>query len=105
MLWQGQKESNPQPTDLESATLPIELYPYNVCNYIKRLARLSSGVFTNICSKYPTNLITVEDISLIAEITNIIDKLRKDYARFSKVFIPTFKPLQGNKTIEPFIFE
>jgi hypothetical protein len=27
IIWQGQKDLNPQPTDLESATLPIELYP------------------------------------------------------------------------------
>ena len=27
--WQGQKDLNPQPTVLETATLPIELYPYN----------------------------------------------------------------------------
>ena len=27
-FWQGQKESNPQPTVLETATLPVELYPY-----------------------------------------------------------------------------
>ena len=26
--WQGQKDLNPQPTVLETATLPIELYPY-----------------------------------------------------------------------------
>ncbi len=26
-LWQGWQGSNPQPTDLESATLPIELHP------------------------------------------------------------------------------
>ena len=25
--WQGQKESNPQPTVLETVALPIELYP------------------------------------------------------------------------------
>lgn len=28
MLWQGHNDSNAEPTDLESATLPIELYPY-----------------------------------------------------------------------------
>ena len=28
-FWQGQKDLNPQPTVLETATLPIELYPYN----------------------------------------------------------------------------
>ena len=27
-FWQGQKDSNPQPTVLETATLPVELYPY-----------------------------------------------------------------------------
>ena len=29
VFWQGQQESNPQPTVLETATLPIELYPYD----------------------------------------------------------------------------
>ena len=28
-FWQGQKDSNPQPTVLETATLPVELYPYD----------------------------------------------------------------------------
>ena len=28
--WQGQQDLNPQPTVLETATLPIELYPYNM---------------------------------------------------------------------------
>ena len=27
IIWQGQKDLNPQPTVLETATLPIELYP------------------------------------------------------------------------------
>ncbi len=27
--WQGRRESNPQPTVLETATLPIELHPYS----------------------------------------------------------------------------
>ena len=27
-MWQGQKESNPQPMVLETTTLPVELYPY-----------------------------------------------------------------------------
>ena len=27
-LWQGQKGSNTRPTDLETAALPAELYPY-----------------------------------------------------------------------------
>ena len=27
--WQGQKESNPQPTVLETVALPIELYPFS----------------------------------------------------------------------------
>ena len=31
-FWQGQKESNPQPTVLETATLPVELYPYGAEN-------------------------------------------------------------------------
>ena len=104
MLWQGQKESNPQPTDLESATLPIELYPYNACNYIKRVVKLSSGVFTNIYSKYPTYLTIFHYKWLITEITHIIDKLWEDYSRLSKVFIPTFKPFQGNKAIKALIF-
>ena len=26
--WQGQRESNPQPSVLETDALPIELYPY-----------------------------------------------------------------------------
>ena len=26
--WQGQKDSNPRPTVLETGTLPAELYPY-----------------------------------------------------------------------------
>lgn len=30
--WQGQKESNPQPTVLETVALPIELYPYWAIN-------------------------------------------------------------------------
>ena len=28
IYWQGQKDLNPQPMDLESTTLPVELYPY-----------------------------------------------------------------------------
>ena len=28
--WQGRQESNPQPTVLETATLPIELHPYPI---------------------------------------------------------------------------
>ena len=27
-FWQGHKDLNPEPTDLETAALPIELYPY-----------------------------------------------------------------------------
>ena len=27
-LWQGHKDLNPEPTVLETAALPIELYPY-----------------------------------------------------------------------------
>ena len=29
-LWQGHKDLNPEPTVLETAALPIELYPYMV---------------------------------------------------------------------------
>ena len=29
LKWQGRRESNPQPTVLETATLPIELHPYS----------------------------------------------------------------------------
>ena len=28
ILWQGHKDLNPEPTVLETAALPIELYPY-----------------------------------------------------------------------------
>ena len=28
LIWQGQKDMNPEPTVLETAALPIELYPY-----------------------------------------------------------------------------
>ena len=28
LLWQGHKDLNPEPTVLETAALPIELYPY-----------------------------------------------------------------------------
>src|SRR6476620_4176325 len=31
--WQGQRESNPQPSVLETDALPIELYP---CSYLKK---------------------------------------------------------------------
>ena len=34
-VWQGQKDLNPQPTVLETATLPIELYPYGAENEIR----------------------------------------------------------------------
>ena len=27
-IWQGRRDSNPQPADLESAALPLELLPY-----------------------------------------------------------------------------
>jgi hypothetical protein len=27
-VWQGHQDSNPEPMDLESTTLPIEPYPY-----------------------------------------------------------------------------
>ena len=30
ILWQGHKDLNPEPTVLETAALPIELYPYMV---------------------------------------------------------------------------
>ncbi len=30
--WQGQRESNPQPSVLETDALPIELYPYAMLN-------------------------------------------------------------------------
>ena len=29
-FWQGQEDSNPRPTVLETGTLPAELYPYIV---------------------------------------------------------------------------
>ncbi len=35
VVWQGQKDLNPQPTVLETATLPIELYPYGAENEIR----------------------------------------------------------------------
>ena len=28
LIWQGHKDLNPEPTVLETAALPIELYPY-----------------------------------------------------------------------------
>ena len=28
LFWQGHKDLNPEPTVLETAALPIELYPY-----------------------------------------------------------------------------
>ena len=28
LMWQGHKDLNPEPTVLETAALPIELYPY-----------------------------------------------------------------------------
>lgn len=33
-IWQGWQDLNPQPTDLESATLPIELHPCFVTRLI-----------------------------------------------------------------------
>lgn len=39
--WQGQKGSNPRPTVLETAALPIELYPYI---YQKAKAELVVGL-------------------------------------------------------------
>ena len=36
--WQGQKDLNPQPTILETATLPIELYPYMFGTSFKSMA-------------------------------------------------------------------
>gem|GEM_PF-4916806 len=35
-LWQGRQDSNLQPTDLESATLPIELLPFDAYNYTEK---------------------------------------------------------------------
>lgn len=32
--WQGRQESNPQPTVLETATLPVELHPYRARNLL-----------------------------------------------------------------------
>lgn len=33
-LWQGTEDSNPQPPDLESGALPVELVPFvNTINY------------------------------------------------------------------------
>ena len=34
LIWQGHKDLNPEPTVLETAALPIELYPY-ICSYVK----------------------------------------------------------------------
>ena len=34
LFWQGHKDLNPEPTVLETAALPIELYPY-MFNYVK----------------------------------------------------------------------
>ena len=36
-FWQGHKDLNPEPTVLETAALPIELYPYI---YLKAQGRL-----------------------------------------------------------------
>ena len=45
IFWQGQKDLNPQPTVLETATLPIELYPYGAENEIRtRDPRLGKAV-------------------------------------------------------------
>ncbi len=30
IFWQGQEDSNPRPTVLETGTLPAELYPYEI---------------------------------------------------------------------------
>lgn len=40
-LWQGQKESNPRHTDLESVALPAELYPYDsyIISYPRRFVK------------------------------------------------------------------
>ena len=49
LLWHGRKDLNPQPTDLESATLPIELLPY-----IKKfpfLASRDSVLLVFLCTK------------------------------------------------------
>lgn len=47
-LWQGQQESNPQPTVLETATLPIELYPFDAFLVYNSFS-LMSMVFLNFC--------------------------------------------------------
>ena len=40
-FWQGHKDLNPEPTVLETAALPIELYPY--VNIKGEIARIFSG--------------------------------------------------------------
>ena len=46
-FWQGHKDLNPEPTVLETAALPIELYPYiekaKACNKLVGLQGFEPG--------------------------------------------------------------
>ena len=48
LIWQGHKDLNPEPTVLETAALPIELYPYisiqtKACNKLVGLQGFEPG--------------------------------------------------------------
>jgi hypothetical protein len=57
-IWQGQQDLNPQPTVLETATLPIELYPCIWCKWpdSNRHGFLSPQDFKSCVSAYFTTL-------------------------------------------------
>jgi hypothetical protein len=44
-IWQGYRDSNPEPTVLETATLPIELYPYATILIILKILQLVNKYF------------------------------------------------------------
>ena len=62
--WQGVRDSNPQPTVLETATLPIELHPYeliwflcglDVCCSGDNIFCIQHGWFVSFCSSLLNN--------------------------------------------------
>ena len=51
LSWQGHKDLNPEPTVLETAALPIELYPYIL--YLQALAEFPGGPSGTRTRDYP----------------------------------------------------
>lgn len=67
VFWQGGRDSNPQPTVLETATLPIELPPYlffTVSNQINPIEPAGS----HACGAQPSSRISHQTYSTISEI-------------------------------------